>query len=434
MHSVTQPSAHPDTPPYYNTSQSTTQFTTQPNFAHTTPTSATTHTIPNPPTRTHPMVTRSQVGTVKPNPHFHGHTSHTSPISLIPKSPSIALSDPNWQDAMYDEYNALIKNSTWVLVPKPPNVNVVQSMWLFRHKYHVDGSLSRYKARLVANGCSQQFGVDYDDTFSPIVKPATVRTVLSLALSRDWPIHQLDVKNAFLNGDISETAYMYQPPGYANRVGFLSSRCDSSLFIYQHGYEVAHLLIYVDDILNYFLGIFVTRDSTCMFLSQKKYVLELLDKAYMANCNPTRTPVETESKLGPDGDPISDPTLYRSLAGGLQYLTFTRPNISYAVQQVCLHMHDPQEPHLAAIKRVLRYVRGILDFGLQLYASITGSLVAYTDADWAGCPTTGRSTSGYCVFLGDNLLSWSAKRQHTLFRSSVEAEYKGVANVVSETT
>ncbi|GJU91506.1 ribonuclease H-like domain-containing protein [Tanacetum coccineum] len=129
----------------------------------------------------------------------------------------------------------------------------------------------------------------------------------------------------------------------------------------------------------------------------------------MANCNTTKTPVDTESKLGSDGDPISDPTLYRSLAGGLQYLTFTHPDISYAVQQVCLYMHDPREPYLAALKRVLRYVRGILDFGLQLYASITGSLVAYTDADW------------------------TAKRQHTLSRSSAEAEYRGVSNVVAET-
>ncbi|GJU76796.1 ribonuclease H-like domain-containing protein [Tanacetum coccineum] len=139
---------------------------TQPNFAYTTPTTATTHTIPNPPTWTHPMVTRVQVGTVKPNPRFHGHTSYISLISPIPKSPSVALSDPNCRDAMYDEYNALIKNNTWVLVPKPPNVNVVWSMCLFRHKYHADGSLSRYKARLVANGRSQQFGVDCDDTYS----------------------------------------------------------------------------------------------------------------------------------------------------------------------------------------------------------------------------------------------------------------------------
>nr|GEW81265.1 ribonuclease H-like domain-containing protein [Tanacetum cinerariifolium] len=112
----------------------------------------------------------------------------------------------------HDEYNALIKNSTWILVPKPPNVNVVQSMSLFRHKYHADGSLSRYKARLVANGCSQQFGIDCDEPFSLVVKPATIRTVLSLTLSHGWHIHRLDVKNAFLNEDIFETIYMYQPP------------------------------------------------------------------------------------------------------------------------------------------------------------------------------------------------------------------------------
>ncbi|GJS97010.1 ribonuclease H-like domain-containing protein [Tanacetum coccineum] len=343
------------------------------------------------------MVTRAQVGTVKPNPRFHGHTSYNFPL---PKSPSIALSDPNWRDVMYDEYNALIRNSTWILVPKPPNVNMVRSMWLFRHKYHVNGSLSRYKACLVANG-----------------------------------LHQLDVKNAFLNGDLSETVYMYQPPGfmdsrsphhvcqlqrslyglkqaprawfqrfarYALRVGFSSLRYDSSLFIYQHGTE-------------------------------KKYEMELLDRAHMASCNPTQTPFDTESKLSVDRDLISDPTLYRSLAGGLQYLTFTRPDISYAVQHVCLHMHDPREPYFSALKRVLRYVRGTLNFRLQLYASSIGSFVSYSEANWAGFPTTRCSTFGYCVFLGDNLLSWSSKRQHTLSRSSTEAEYRGVANVVAET-
>ncbi|GJT26346.1 ribonuclease H-like domain-containing protein [Tanacetum coccineum] len=121
--------------------------------------------------------------------------------------------------------------------------------------------------------------------------------------------------------------------------------------------------------LNYFMGISVTCDSSGLFLSQKKYALEILDRAHMANCNPSRTPIDTESKLGSDGDPVSDLTLYRSLAGSLQYLTFTRPNISYAVQQVCLYMHDPREPQFSAIKRILRYVRGTLDYGLQLFAS-----------------------------------------------------------------
>ncbi|GJX53389.1 ribonuclease H-like domain-containing protein [Tanacetum coccineum] len=212
---------------------------------------------------------------------------------------------------------------------------------LFTHKFHADGTLSCYKARLVANGSSQQLGVDFDETFSPVVKPATIRTVLSLDVSRKWPIHQLDVKNAFLNGDLSETVYMHQPPG---------------------------------------------------FVDARKYALQLLERAHMVHCNPSGTPVDTESKLGPDGVPVQDPTLYRSLTGGLQYLTFTRLDLSYAVQQVCLYMHDLREPHVAALKRILRYVQGTVDFGLQLYASATTSLVGYTDADWAGCPTTRMST------------------------------------------
>ncbi|GKD70559.1 ribonuclease H-like domain-containing protein [Tanacetum coccineum] len=206
-----------------------------------------------------------------------------------------------------------------------------------RHKFHADGSLSEYKALLVANGRNQQFGIDCDETSSLVIKPATIRTVLSLAISQKWPIHQLDVKNAFLHGHLSETVYMYQ----------------------------------------------------CLFLSQATYAYEILERAHMRNCNPCQTPVDTESKLGPDGDPVFDPTMYRSLTGALQYLTFT--------------------------------------------LSTTTQLTAYMDADWGGCPAARRSTLGYCVFLRDNLLSWSAKRQATLSWSSVEAEYRGVANVVAET-
>ncbi|GKD41539.1 ribonuclease H-like domain-containing protein [Tanacetum coccineum] len=184
--------------------------------------------------------------------------------------------------------------------------------------------------------------------------------------------------------------------------------------------------------LNYFLGISATRTTSGIFLSQKKYATEILERAQMLNCNPCRTLVDIEKKIGPEGSPVTDPTLYRSLARALQYLTFTRPDLSYAVQQLCLYTHDPREPHLNAMKRVLHYLLGTTDLGLQLFRSSTSQLIAYSDADWAGCPATRRSTSGYCVFLGDNLLTWSSKHQDTLSRSSAEAEYHGVANAVAE--
>ncbi|GJY86682.1 ribonuclease H-like domain-containing protein [Tanacetum coccineum] len=218
--------------------------------------------------------------------------------------------------------------------------------------------------------------------------------------------------------------YMHQPPG------FVDSRYPNHVCLLQRSSyglkqaprsQVAYLLIYVDDIilttsspvllqqivdslhkefdmtdlgaLNYFLGISVVRHPTGLLLSQKKYARQLLERAHMVNCNPSRTPVDTDSKLGPDGVLVQDPTLYRSLAGA----------------------------------------PGTIELGLQLYDSATTSLVGYTDADWAGYPSTRRSTSSYCVFLGDNLLLWSAKRQHTISRSSAEAEYWGVANGVAET-
>ncbi|GJX68302.1 reverse transcriptase domain-containing protein, partial [Tanacetum coccineum] len=159
------------------------------------------------------------------------------------------------------------------------------------------------------------------------------------------------------------------------------------------GTDTAYLLLYVDDIV-------LTASSECL-LQHKKYTIEILDRAHMVNCNLSRTPIDTESKLGSDSHLVSDPTLYQSLASSLQYLTFTRLDISYAVQ--------------------------------QLFSSSTTDLVAYSDADWAGCPTTQRSTLGYCVFIGNNLLSWSSKRQPTLSRSSAEAECRGVANAVAET-
>ncbi|GJT71429.1 ribonuclease H-like domain-containing protein [Tanacetum coccineum] len=268
--------------------------------------------------------------------------------------------------------------------------------------------------------------------------------IFSLAASRHWPVHQLNVKNAFLHGDLSETVYMHQPLGFrdsthADYVCLLQrslyglKQAPRAWFQRFASYITREFAMTDLGSLNYFLGISLTRDSSGMFLSQKKYVVEILERAGMVHCNPSRTPVDTESKLGTTGDVVFDPTLYQSLASSLQYLTFTRPDISYAVQQVCLHILDPREPHFSALKRILRYVCGTLEYGLQLFSSSTTDLVAYSDTDWADCPSTRRSISGYCVFLGNNLLSWSAMRQPTLSHSNAEAEYRGVANVVAET-
>nr|GEZ20757.1 ribonuclease H-like domain-containing protein [Tanacetum cinerariifolium] len=153
----------------------------------------------------------------------------------------------------------------------------------------------------------------------------------------------------------------------------------------------------------------------------------------MVNCNLIRTPIDTESKLRSDGDPVSNLTLHQILACSPHYITFTRPDISYAVQQVYLYMHDSLKPHYLALKRILWYVRGNLDYGLQLFSSSTTDLVAYYDTDWVGCPSTRSLTLGYCVFLGNKLLSWSSKRHPMLSRSNSEVEYHVVANAVTET-
>ncbi|WVZ81617.1 hypothetical protein U9M48_028972 [Paspalum notatum var. saurae] len=206
-------------------------------------------------------------------------------------------------------------------------------------------------------------------------------------------------------------------------LGFTEAKSDTSLFVYRHGDEMAYLLLYVDDIvltasspsllqriitslqqefamkdlgvLHHFLGVIVEPRPSGLLLHQRQYTLDIPERAGMADRNPL-------------------------------------PDITYAVQQVCLHMHDPREPHLTALKRLLCYLRGTVDYGLLLHRSSSAELVVYTDADWAGCPDTRRSTSGYAVFLGGNLVSWSSKRQPVVSRSSAEAENRAVANGVTE--
>jgi hypothetical protein len=161
------------------------------------------------------MVTRAKQDIFQPIHHLNLSASHST-VSPIPKTYRGALHDPHWQRAMHDEFEALVTNGTWSLVPRPSRANVVSGKWIFKHKFHSDGSLARYKARWVVRGFSQLPGIDFDETFSPVVKWATIRAVLSIDVSRSWPIHQLDVKNAFLNGNLDEEVYCQQPPGFVD--------------------------------------------------------------------------------------------------------------------------------------------------------------------------------------------------------------------------
>jgi len=407
-----------------------------------------------------------------------------------------AINDPQWKEAMQTEYDALIKNKTWHLIPPQKGINVIGSKWVYKIKRKADGSLDRYKARLVAKGFKQRYGLDYEDTFSPVVKAATIRTVLSVAVSRGWSLRQLDVHNAFLHGILEEEVYMQQPPGFVERgnenyickldkalyglkqaprawysrlstklvdLGFKPSRADTSLFIFNRGGITMYVLVYVDDIivasstdqatsallkdlqknfalkdlgdLHYFLGIEVKKVRNGIVLTQHKYANDLLKKTGMVDCKPMSTPLSTSEKLslhegsllGPD-----DATQYRSIVGALQYLTLTRPDIAFPVNKVCQFLHAPTTVHWAAVKRILRYIKQCTQLGLNIHRSMSTLVSAFSDADWAGNVDDRKSTGGFAVFIGSNLVSWSARKQATVSRSSTESEYKAMANATAE--
>ena len=285
-----------------------------------------------------------------------------------------------------------------------------------------------------------------------MAKPVTIRILLTLAAQFDWFLNQLDVSNAFLHGNLSESVFMQQPPGFADltkphhvcqlhkslyglkqaprawydklhaalhSLGFVGSQSDHSLFVKKDP-SLVFIMVYVDDILvtgpssaacqtvitqlstlfpikdlgalHYFLGIEVQRSSTGIFLSQTKYILDLLTKAKMDGAKPCSTPLST-SKLDHDSPPLENVTEYRSLVGALQYLTWTRPDLSFAVNLVCQFMHTPRVSHFQAVKRILRYLKGTIDLGLWFTKSSSPPyLTAFSDADWAGCSLDRRST------------------------------------------
>ena len=328
-------------------------------------------------------------------------------------------------------------------------------------KFKPDGSVERYKARLVAKGYSQIEGIDYRETFAPVAKLTTVRVLLSVAALSGWHLHQLDVNNAFLNGDLYEDVYMTLPPGFGRKgetrvcklnkslyglkqasrqwfiklsnalkaASFLQSRSDYSLFVRSRQGSFTALLVYVDDVilagnnlqeieetkrflsqhfklkdlgqLKYFLGIEVARSSKGITICQRKYALEILDDAGFLSSKPSRFPMEQNLSLTQtNGTLLNNPSSYRRLVGRLIYLTITRLDLTYVVHVLSQFMDKPRQPHLEAAHQVLRYIKQA--HGQGIFLPTTGSLrlQAFCDADWARCKDIRRSVTGYCIFLG----------------------------------
>ncbi|KAJ9552767.1 hypothetical protein OSB04_016812 [Centaurea solstitialis] len=393
----------------------------------------------------------------------------------IPRDVRSALAHPGWRQAMEDELGALRGNHTWDLETLPPGKRVVGCRWVFTIKLHPDGSLHRLKARLVAKGYSQAYGIDYDETFSPVAKMSSVRICIALAAIHHWPLHQLDVKNAFINGVLEEEsprAWFGRFSSVMGEFGMVRSASDYSVFFRHKQGKRIIVVVYVDDIiitgddevgitelkqflqsqfqisdlgrLRYFLGIEVSRSPQGILLSQRKYVLDMLTECGLLGCKLVDTPMLPTRKLLPeDGDPMKDPERYRRLVGKLNYLIVTRPDISFTVSVLSQFMAAPYTGHWDAALRVLRYLKttpglGILysDQGHCRVGAFTeegdGRISGFSDANWAGCPISRRSTTGYCVFVGGNLVSWKSKKQHTVSRSSAESEYRAMADVTSE--
>ncbi|GJX61870.1 putative RNA-directed DNA polymerase [Tanacetum coccineum] len=411
----------------------------------------------------------------------------------IPSNFQEALLDQRWKKAMDEEMDALQRNSTWELVDKPHGYRIVGCRWVFTIKMNSDGSIDRYKARLVAKGYTQTYGIDYEETFAPVAKINTIRILISLAANQEWPLHQFDVKNAFLNGNLEEEVYMELPPGVMNSekgkvcklkkalyglkqsprawfgrftksmkaFGYRQSNSDHTLFVKRKAGKLTALIVYVDDMvvtgddteeiealknylsqefemkdlgqLKYFLGIEVARSIQGISMSQRKYTLDLLAETGMLDCKPVDTPIEANHQLGmfPNQSPC-DKGRYQRLVGRLIYLSHTRPDIAYAISVVSQFMHNPSKDHMKAVFRILRYLKKSPGKGLLFKKGGNMEVMGYTDADWAGNAVNMRSTSGYFMFVCGNLVTFRSKKQKVVARSSAESEFRGMAHGVCE--
>ncbi|CAH9114563.1 unnamed protein product [Cuscuta europaea] len=373
---------------------------------------------------------------------------------------------------------------------RPPGKSIIGTKWIFKNKKDKDMILIRNKARLVVKGYNQQEGIDYSETFAPVARIEAIRLFMAYAAHKNFTIYQMDVKTAFLNGILKEEVYVdhlerfisEKYPDYVYRLdkalygfkqaprawyeelsyilvdsGFSKGTIDTTLFIKRHGSDIILVQIYVDSIIfcstdrafctafgilmqskfemnmmgemNFFLGLQVKQLPDGIFIHQSKYIHDLLKKYGQENSTPVKTPMTPACKLDTDPSGKSvNVTTYRGMIGSLLYLTSSRPAIMFATC-LCAHFQaNPKESHLLAMKRILRYLKGTPNLGLWYPTETAFDLIAFTDADFAGCKLDRKSTAGSAQFLGEKLVCWSSKKQNYVSTSTAEVEYVDAAS------
>jgi transposase InsO family protein len=393
-----------------------------------------------------------------------------------------------WREAMNAEIMAIEENQTWELTDLPAGAKPIGVKWIFKTKFNESGQIDKCKARLVAKGYSQKYGIDYNEVFAPVARWETIRSVLACAASNNWFVYQLDVKSAFLHGELSEDIYVEQPLGYhkgdsrkvyklkkalyglkqAPRAwyskiesyfdskGFQKCPAEHTLFVKVEDRDILIVSVYVDDLIvtgsnegkikdfkqsmmkqfamtdlgkmKYFLGVEVSQTEDGIFIHQSKYASEILDKFGMTNCNSVNNPIVPGSKLVKDENgKAGDAKNYKQIVGSLMYLLATRPDLAFSVCLCARYMDRPTEIHFAAVKRILRYLKGTTGYGIMYKRSARLKLNGWTDSDYAGDLDDRKSTSGYVFMLGNAAVSWSSKKQPIVTLSTTEAEFVAAA-------
>lgn len=402
----------------------------------------------------------------------------------------------NWENAVLDEIRSLEKNKTWISVNLPEGKKAINSKWTFKLKRDEHGRVKRYKARLVAKGYSQRKGFDYDEVFAPVVKTSTVRIVLAIANHFNYFIEHMDVKTAFLNGNLEEEVYMKLPEGFdvknpyvkllkslyglkqaprcwnerlndfLIKIKFTRSKADYCLYIKTEGNTILYVLVFVDDLmivgndivkikeikiqlskefemsdegeLKHFLGLAINRDKSnkILTISQEHYLIAILKKYQMENCIPISTPMECglnlQSETLHEKEHTNEP--YRELVGSLMFVMLnSRPDLSASVNYFSRFMNCATDTHWNHLKRILRYIKGTLDYKL-VYKDDNNEidLCGYADSDWANDRNDRKSITGYTFKLFGCNISWSTRKQHTVSLSSTEAEYLAVTQASCE--